>query len=49
MSEVVSVFNIRPDAVETAPVFCGLLKHPEQFRSCVSIAAQRWEWQQVSQ
>lgn len=48
MSEFVSVFNTRPDAVQTARVFCGLLKHPEQFRRCVSMAAQGWEWQEVS-
>jgi len=41
MSEVLSVLNTRPDAVETAPVFWELQKYPEQFRGCVLIAAQR--------
>ncbi len=48
MSEVVSVFNIPPDAVETGPVSFGLLGHPKQFRSSVSIAAQHWKWEAES-
>lgn len=42
MSEILSFFNTRSEAVHNGLVFCELQKHFEQARSCAWGAVQPW-------